>query len=211
MKMTAAAALGALILATYAVPALAGGYWDGGIVQSGPSGADRGDQCPCYCPRDREDYGARQEDQRGWSDRREDRGRYEARNYGDQDYGDQDYGDQGYGDQGYGDQAYDDQDYDDQADYGPSGYADEGYGAGPGYVVDEDGGFAGGGVNLVFGDRFRDRGRFNDRFGDRGHAHMLRRDDRPPAQQQGYAPHMGAWSHAGGYSRPAAHSGGRRR
>ena len=77
MKMTAAAAIGALILAASAVPALAGGYWDGGIVQSGPPGAPIGGpprysdpNCPCYCPSDRQDDRARGDDRSGWRDQR---------------------------------------------------------------------------------------------------------------------------------------------
>ena len=67
MKTTAAAAIGALILAASVAPAFAGGYWDGGIVQSGPAGGPPayGDRnCPCYCPRDRQD------DRRDYGDER---------------------------------------------------------------------------------------------------------------------------------------------
>jgi hypothetical protein len=202
MKMTAAAAIGALILAASAAPALAGGYWDGDIVQGGQA-ADppraRGDRdCPCYCPRDRADYGARQDDRRVWNDQREDDSawRDDSARYQDQD----------------------------EEDYAPADYSDDGYGVGPEYVIDAGGGgsgfvgggaFAGGGVDIEFNDRFRDHFDDHDRFRDHDHhmqPHMMRHDDHPPyPQHQGSQPHMGAWGHTGGYGHPAMHGGGRRR
>jgi hypothetical protein len=214
MKMTAAAAIGALILAASAAPALAGGYWDGGIVHGGqaadPSPA-RGDRdCPCYCPRDRADYGDRRDDRRAWSDQR------------DWSVSDRDDADQ---------QGYDDE------DYAPADYSDDSYDSGSGYVIDSggSGGFVGAGgfvgVDIGFHDRFRDHDQFreHDRFHehdmrhDHYPPHMMQHDDHPYPQHTGY-PHMGSWGsiqphpthmigsygHTGGYGHPAAHGGGGR-
>ena len=205
MKMTAAAAIGALILAASAAPALAGGYWDGGIVQGGqgadppPARSDR--DCPCYCPRDRADYGQRQDDRRVWSDQR------------DWSASDGDDADQ---------RGYDDE------DYGPAEYSDDGYYEGPGYVVDSggSGGFVGAGgfvgVDIGFHDRFHDHDQFRDHY--HSPPHMMQRDDHQYPQHAGY-PRMGAWGsmqphpthmigsygHAGGYGHPATHGGGHHR
>ncbi len=221
MKLTAAAALGALILAASAAPAIAGGYWDGGIVQSGPSEGPppgyAGRDCPCYCPPAGEGYGDQRDDRRGWSE--------------EQDY------DSGWRDDGA---RYDDQD--EEGDYAPADYSYSGYDVGPEYVIDAGGGgagfvgaggFAGGGVDFVFGDRFRDHFHDQDHFRFRDHdhdmhhdhypPHMVRRDDHPYPQHSGN-PHMGSWGsmqshpthmigsygHTGGYGHPAMHGGGRR-
>jgi hypothetical protein len=210
MKLTATAALGALILAASAAPAFAGGYWDGGIVQSGQGGDpqpgyyDR--DCPCYCPSDRQGHDQRwgDADDRGWSG-----GNRYYRN--DRDTGDVRYSsDERVYDSGWQDQdAYQDQgDYQDE-DNAPADYSDSGYEVGPyGYYDDAGGGgFAGGsafanvGVDLDFSDRFRDRDRFHDhdQFHDHDMMHhddhqhmMMHHEDRYP-QHQSYQPHMGQW------------------
>jgi hypothetical protein len=186
MKMTAAGALCALILAASAAPALAGGYWDGGI-QSGPPGAatlrwDR--NCPCDCPPVRQDYGERRDDRRAWSDQRED---------------DSDWRDDGA--------RY-------EEDYGPADYSDDGYGVGPAYIIDEDGGgggfanaeaFAGGGADFElrdgFGDHFRDRDHFRD--------HDHRMQTYPP--HPGSWAHMGGYSRPSMHSGRVTPAGGHRR
>jgi hypothetical protein len=222
MKMRAAAAIGALILAASAAPAVAGGYWDGGIVRGGPvEGPPPGysvRDCPCYCPRDREDVGDRWgDDRRGWSDER--------------DWSASDGDGRGWSD-GYDSGWQGDGDYEDE-DYAPADYSDNGYGVGPEYVIDEGGGggFAGGFANVGldfdfrdgFRDHFRDRDRFreDDRFHDHDtfrHDHqMMRHDDHQLPQHSGY-PHMGSWgsmqhpthmigSYGHAVSRPAMHGG----
>ena len=236
MKITAAAAIGALILAASAVPALAGGYWDGGIVQSGPPGGP-----PGYCPPARQDYS--DDDRRGWRDESgwsaSERG--DGRSWDDERYrGDEsDWSDQQDDDSGWRDGA----DFDDADDYAPAEYSDGGfYDVGPSYVV--DGGGAGGFVNsgpfIGLGFDFRDRGRDHfrdhDRFRDHDHfsdrdrhaaySHVMQRDHQsypqhtggwgpmqPHQPMQGYHPtHMiASYGHTGGYGHPAAHSGGHRR
>jgi hypothetical protein len=234
MKLTAAAAIGALILAASAAPALAGGYWDGGIVQGGqaadppPAHWDR--DCPCYCPRDRQDYG-------DWREERGDGGQYYGREGG---WGDERVYDSGWQDQGPNE------------DYIPDAYSDNGYGVGPDGFIDEgnSGGVfvVGGGsafsdanVDFDFRDRFRDHDRFRDRdlfrdhdrfrdhdfrdrdFHDRdiGRDHdrgVFDRDDHMHMTPQHGFQHMGAWggasmpmhmtgAHMGGFSHPTMHGG----
>ncbi|MEJ0066989.1 MAG: hypothetical protein WDM85_17550 [Caulobacteraceae bacterium] len=202
MKLTAAAAIGALILAASAVPAVACGYWDGGIVQSGPPGGPppdyAGRDCPCYCP-GRQDYGDRRDhrgdDRQGWRDRRDwsasDREFGEGREFGDgRGWIDERGYDSGWRDDGA--------DYDGGDDYGPADYSDGGdYDVGPGYVDERrSGGFVESGpfVNVVDFD-LHGRSRFQDR-------------DRHPLPP----PHRGSWESAPpryatlphGYRRPTA-------
>ena len=70
MKTTALAAIGALMLAAGGAPAMAGGYWDGGIVHEGPPPAEsRWDAGDCGCRHARHQ-------EREWRGREDDR-RYE--------------------------------------------------------------------------------------------------------------------------------------
>lgn len=221
MRMTAAAAIGALILAAGAAPAFAGGYWDGGIVQGGPAVESRpayADQCcPCGCPRVREDDGDRE--RRGWSD---------ARDYGEaRAWSDERDFDSGWRDD---DATYEDRDED---DYGPADYSDSGYGVGPAEFYDYYGGGGGGGGGFAgagafsgagafanvgvdvslrdhFHDHFHDHDMFHDHdrshFHDHDHDmshhdhHMAYAPQMSPMGGHGYAPHVwGAMQpHAGG-------------
>jgi hypothetical protein len=212
MKLTATAALGALILAASAAPAFAAGYWDGGIVQSGqgsdaqPSYSDR--DCPCYCPSDRQSQGRDWREEQRWSDR--DRYQGDDRESGDERYSSNErVYDSGWQDQG----AYQDQQDDQDQDYAPAEYSDSGYGVGPDGYYDEAGGgsagaiagadgFANVGIDVDINDRFRDRDHFHDqeRFHDHDMMHhddhqhmMMHHQDHPYPQHQSYQPHMGQW------------------
>jgi len=234
MKMTAAAAIGALILAASAAPALAGGYWDGGVVQGGqaeapgPAYADR--DCPCNCPPDRDGRGWRE--QRRWGDRGDNR-------YGD-DRGWSDRGqyyseDRGEVDERVYDSGWQDQDAYDDEDYAPAEYFDSGYGVGPDVFIDEGGGggdvgFAGAGA-FAGADAFADvgvdvdiRDRFHDHFRDHDHDHHDHHmyppmHDHQYPQHPGYPhawgsmqpmqPHMmSGWGHMGGVGHVAMAHGG---
>jgi hypothetical protein len=206
MNLTAAAALGALILAASGAPAMAGGYWDGGIVHSDqgdepPAYSDR--DCPCYCPSDRQEHGRGHErrwgdsDQRGWSER----------DYGDDRAGERYDSDERVYDSGWQDQGdYQDQGEDQDQDYGPAGYSDYGYDVGPEGFVDEGAGgegFAGAFANVGVDVDIRDR----ERFGDHDHEmmrhdhhvqpyppRMMHHEDHQYPQHQGYQPHMSQWN-----------------
>src|SRR5580658_7795638 len=126
MKLTAAAAIGALILAASAAPAVAGGYWDGGIVQSGqgdgppPVYADR--NCPCYCPSGRDEHGRGPREAQRWGDRDGgDRGWSNQERYysDDRDEGDARY----YSDEQVYDSGWQDRDVQDEGDYQDEDYA----------------------------------------------------------------------------------------
>ena len=219
MTFRATAAIGALILAASAAPAVAGGYWDGGIVQSGPAYGAAQDQqwnCPCNCPPVREDrFGGGWRDERGWSEDQGDQRYYQSRSI--QEDTDQ--------------QDYDQQDY----DRTPQDYSD--YGVGPGYAVEESAG-GGGGGGEGFG--FAGAGAFaganasadvdvdvdiRDRD-HRGHD-MMHHMPYPPRMMQPYPhqpyppQHMGGWGpmpgnhpmqpHYGPSGRPMMHGGGYRR
>jgi hypothetical protein len=231
MKLTATAALGALILAASAAPAFAGGYWDGGIVQSGQGGDaqpgyyDR--DCPCYCPSDRQEHRREWRREQGWGDR----DRYDS---DDRDGGDARYSsDERVYDSGWQDQdGYQDQGDDQDQDYAPAEYSDSGYDVGPyGYYDEASGGgggdgFVGGGafanvgIDLDINDRerFRDHERFHDHdmMHHDDHQHMMmHHEDHPYPQHQGYQPRMGQWGspmqphysmapRTSGYSHPVA-------
>jgi hypothetical protein len=214
MKLTAAAAIGALILAASAAPAIAGGYWDGGIVQGGqaadpPAHWDR--DCPCYCPRDRDDYSGRREE-------RGDRDEY----YGsDRGWSDERVYDSGWQDQGQDEGYVPDASSDNGYGVGPDGFIDDGgssgvFVVGGGSAFADANAFGNVGVDFDFRDRFRDHDRFHDRdfhdrdFHDRDMSRdhdrrMFDRDDHLHVTPQHGYQHMGAW---GGASMPMHMAGG---
>ena len=226
MKMTAAAAIGALILAASAAPAFAGGYWDGGVARPGPAAASRpahaDPDCPCARAEDRQDYG---DDRGGWRDQRDWSG--SERDYGDErGWSDERDFDSGWRDDGAR--------YDDEDDYAPADAPDDFYDAGPGYHLDEGGagggGFVGNGAFVGLGFDFRDRFRGRDQFRDHdhfsdhdhhaAHSHVIQQDHQTYPQHSGSwsptQPHYAPRSHAQGYAHPAMHGGmarggGRRR
>jgi hypothetical protein len=184
MKLTAAAAIGALILAASAGPAFAG-YWDGAIVPTGPSNvpppaADPcgGGGCPCNCapaPLDR--YGGE-----GWEDSA---GRRGGDWRADQNWSEDDNGPgSAYQDEAYGE--------------APAEYLGGDYGVGPAYVVEESGG-GGGGFGFARADAFANASAFavvDVDIHDGHHHHM------PP-----YPPHMGGWGQMPGYHQMQPHYG----
>jgi hypothetical protein len=137
---TAAAAIGALILAAGAGPAMAGGYWDGGIVHEGGGEAGQrwDESCHCYCPDAQRDDGWREHASRGdeqrWA-RNDDRS-------GDDWRGDDWRGD----DRGWRDEESwrEEGPADEEETYTPTEFYEGEGGVGPNTFIDEGGGGGGG-------------------------------------------------------------------